>query len=315
MKLLRYSLRHEPGTLSRLGVLIGHERVADLRAAYARYLVEEAGHPKGRELAALYLPAYFAQFVHMGEAGWLALADAYTYVERLARAEPEATGLGGERIFVALAECRLYAPVRPPKLIAVERGEPGRAAPTGFMKTLSSLVGHGRDIVKPASVRALDCETKLAVVIGRRCKHVREEDAYGVIAGYTIVNDVTARDLAGPQAGPGLLLGKTFDTFCPMGPWLVTREAIPDPTNLRMRTRVNGELLREGSTRDLAHPIPRLVAHFSQITLMPGDVIAAGAALERARADRFVRAGDVVEAEIEGIGVLRNAVVDEPKAG
>jgi len=125
MKLMRYSRKHEPSALARLGIVVGHELVADLRAGYALYLVEETDNPKGRELAAVYIPPYIAQFLHMGEAAWLALGDAYTYLADLAQTAPDATGLNGEHLFIPLAECRLYAPLRPSKLIAIGRNYPG----------------------------------------------------------------------------------------------------------------------------------------------------------------------------------------------
>ena len=204
MKLLRYSRNHEGSTQARLGVIVGHQLVADLAAGYALYLVDVMRNARGRELAAIYMPPQIAQFLDIGEQAWLALGDAFTYLDRLAQTAPDATGLQSERLFLPLADCRLYAPVRPPKLIAIGRnypgytrnpGKQGGSVPAAFIKTLSSIVGHGRDIVRPRACRELDYETELAVVIGRKCKHVREEDAYSVVAGYTIVNDITARDV------------------------------------------------------------------------------------------------------------------------
>src|SRR5688572_2350438 len=125
MKLMRYSRRHEPSSLSRLGVLVGGELIADLRAGYALYLVDEMGHRKGRELAQLYVPSYIAQFLHVGEPAWLALGDAYSYLAELVGTSPGATGLAGEQLFLPVSECRLYAPVRPSKLIAIGRNYPG----------------------------------------------------------------------------------------------------------------------------------------------------------------------------------------------
>src|SRR5688572_2423339 len=163
MKLMRYSRRQEPSALSRLGMLVGHDVVADLRAGYALYLVDEVRHPKGRELAQLYMPAYIAQFLHSGEAGWRALGDAYTYLVELSESSPDATGLGGERLFMPLAECRLYAPVRPGKLITIGRNYPGYPEargtgdlPVAYAKTLSSVTGPDRDILKPRVCRDLD---------------------------------------------------------------------------------------------------------------------------------------------------------------
>ena len=326
MKLMRYSRRQEPSSLSRLGVLVGPDLVADLRAGYALYQVDELGNRKGPDLARLYIPPYIAQFLHIGEPAWLALGDAYSYLVELAATSPGATGLGGEQLFMPLSECRLYAPVRPLKLIAIGRNYPGHtnnagkkrgAVPAAFMKPLSAITGPGRDIVKPRACAELDFETELAVVIGKKCKHVSEHDAYGVVAGYTIINDITARDIGRREReGGNLFLAKTFDTFAPMGPWLVTREAIPDPMHLRIVTRVNGETRQDGNTQDMLHSIPKLIAYMSQVTLMPGDVIATGSpgGGGLANPEWLLKAGDVIECEIEGIGVLRNAVVDEAAA-
>ena len=326
MKLMRYSRKHEPAALSRLGVMIGPDRVADLHEGYSLYLLEEARNPKGRELAAIYMPPYIAQFLYMGEPAWLALGDAYAYLDRLAASAADATGMDGRKIFTSLPECRLYAPVRPGKLIAIGRNyheytkHPGRQAgrvPAAFVKTLSAITGPGRDILKPPRVHELDCETELAIVIGKRCKHVREEDAYDVVAGYTIVNDVTARDVGRiEREGGNLFLAKSYDTFSPMGPWMVTRDAIPEPMHLRIQTRVNGENRQDGNTSDMIWSIPRLIAYLSQITLMPGDIITTGSpgGGGLANPEWYLRTGDVIESEIEGIGVLRNAVVDAPAA-
>ena len=323
---MRYSRRHEPSSRSRLGVLVGPDLVADLRAGYALYLVDEVGNRKGPELAQLYIPPYIAQFLHVGEPAWLALGDAYSYVEELAQRAPGTTGLSGEELFIPLAECRLYAPVRPLKLIAVGRNYPGYTrnpgrqrgtVPAAFLKAHSSITGPGRDIVRPRGCAELDFETELAVIIGKKCKHVDEQDAYGVVAGYTILNDVTARDTGRREReGGNLFLAKTFDTFAPMGPWMVTREAIPDPMHLRILTRVNGEVRQEGNTKDMLYSIPKLVSYMSQMTLMPGDIIATGSpgGGGLANPDWLLQTGDVIECEVEGIGVLTNAVVDEPAA-
>ena len=322
---MRYSRKNEMSSQARLGVLVGKDLVADLRAAYARYLVEEIGNPKGHELAAIFLPPYIPQFLHIGAAAWEALSEIYGWLSDLVKSEPEALGLSVEQLFIPLAECRLYAPVRGSKVIAIGRNYPGYTkhegkqggkVPAGFIKVPSCVIGPGRDILKPGVTKELDCETELAVVIGRKCKHVPEEKVYDVIAGYTIINDITARDVGNLERQAGhMLLGKIFDTFAPMGPWLVTRVDIHDPMNLRIRTRVNGELRQDGNTSEMIHSIPKLVSYLSQMTLMPGDVISTGSpgggAL--ARPEWFLNAGDVIESEIEKIGTLVNAVVDEPK--
>ena len=327
MKLLRYSRKGQKAAQARLGVLVGDNMVADLRAGYSRYLIEEIGNPKGRELAGIFLPPYVAQFLHVGAPAWEALSEAYGWLSDLVKAEPAATGLTGEDLFMPLSEARLYAPVRGSKIIGVGRNYPGDGrnagrgggkVPAGFIKVPSCIVGPGRDILKPVMSKRLDCETELAIVIGKKCKHVPEERAYDVIAGYTILNDVTARDIAEIERDAGQpLLGKTFDTFAPMGPWLVTKVEIADPMNLRIQTRVNGELRQDGNTRDMFHTIPKLVSYMSQMTLMPGDIISTGSpgGGGLANPDWYLNAGDVIECEIEKIGTLVNAVVNEPRPG
>ena len=325
MKIMRYSRKGEKASQARLGVLVGNDIVADLRAGYARYLIDEIGNAKGRELAAIFLPGYIAQFLHVGAPAWEALSEAYGWLSDLVKSEPQALGLTGHELFLPLADCRLYAPVRGSKIIGIGRNYPNYTknagkqsglVPAGFIKVPSCIVGPGRDILKPHATHQLDCETELAVVIGKQCKNVPEEKVYDVIAGYTILNDVTARDVVNLERQAGhMLLGKTFDTFAPMGPWLVTKVEIHDPMNLRISTRVNGEVRQGGNTSEMIWSIPKLVSYISQMTLMPGDVISTGSpgggALERP--EWFLNAGDVIECEIEKIGTLMNAVVDEPR--
>jgi len=320
---MRYSRKNEPAALARLGILVGDELVADLRAGHALYLLEEKRNPKGEELAGIFMPPYITQFLYLGDPGWEAVAETYAWMCDLARKNADSNGVRGEQLFMPLSECRLYAPLRPGKFIAIGRNyldysrdaaSQARKFPAAFMKTSSAITGPGRDILKPIGTEDLDCATELAVVIGRKGKHVPAEKAMEYIAGYTILNDVSARDIAAREREAGqVLLGKCFDTFAPIGPWLVTRDEIEDPMRLSIRTRVNGVLRQEGDTSTMVHPIPQLIAYLSQMTLMPGDVIATGSpgALVSS-ANRPLVAGDMIEAEIEGIGVLCNAVVDEP---
>lgn len=317
MKLMRYSGRHEAAMLARLGVLVGDNLVADLRAGYARYLGEQARNPRAQQIADIYFPPFIAQFLHAGEAAWLALTHVHSYLTELARVAPHATGVGDQDLFTPLADCRLYAPLRPSKLIcvsdAVKRDEAPGQLPPAYIKVLSAIIGPERPIMKPPSCAALTCETKLAIVIGKKCKRVAESEAYGVIAGYAVINDIAARDYGSAEReNRHLLLGGTYDTFAPMGPWMVTRGGISDAMNLCTSLRVNGKPQQEGHTGTMALSIPKLIAHISQITLMPGDVIAIGPAGSAANPAAEVIPGDVVEAQIEGIGVLRNPVIEEP---
>ncbi len=178
--------------------------------------------------------------------------------------------------------------------------------PAVFFKPPSSLVGHGAPVVSPAGVTHLHYEAELAVVIGRRCRRIRPEAAPEVVRGYTIANDVTARDFIRNVFRPPVR-AKGWDTFCPLGPTLVEGE-IADPHRLGLRTYVNGELRQEGRTADLALSIWEQIAFLSSfMTLEPDDVILTGTP----RGIAPVRPGDRMRVEIDGLGALENPVVAE----
>jgi 2-keto-4-pentenoate hydratase/2-oxohepta-3-ene-1,7-dioic acid hydratase in catechol pathway len=185
------------------------------------------------------------------------------------------------------------------------------AHPIIFSKVPESVVGPGDAIVIPQGVSsAIDYEAELAVVIGRGGKRIRAADAMDHVWGYTIVNDVTARDWQGRHSQ--WLMGKSFDTFCPMGPMLVSADEL-DGRDTRVRLWVNGEQRQDASTRDLIFDIPTLVETISAgITLYPGDVIATGTPVGVGigfKPPKYLQAGDVVRIEIDGIGVLENPLV------
>ena len=186
--------------------------------------------------------------------------------------------------------------------------------PTVFNKQTTCVVGPGAAIHLPRISRALDYEGELAFVIGRRCRHVPKARAREVIAGYCIMNDVTVRDVQ--LRSPTWTVGKSFDTHGPLGPWLTLADEVPDPHALRLRTFVNGELRQDSSTAQLVFDCEALVAHLTEaFTLEPGDVISTGTPGGVGMAmkpPRWLRAGDVVRIEIEGLGALENAVIAEP---
>ncbi len=206
-------------------------------------------------------------------------------------------------------------PVQPTKVVGLalnyadhadELGVRVPDEPALFFKPPSSLVGHRAPVVYPAGVRHLHQEVELGVVIGRRCRRVRPEDAYEVVRGYTIANDVTVRDFVGNFYRPPVR-AKGYDTFCPVGPWVVEGE-VQDPHALRLRAYVNGQLRQEGTTAQLLHRIPELVAFVSEfMTLEPDDLLLTGTP----RGVDPVYPGDVMRLEVEGIGVLENPVVHE----
>jgi 2-keto-4-pentenoate hydratase/2-oxohepta-3-ene-1,7-dioic acid hydratase in catechol pathway len=203
-------------------------------------------------------------------------------------------------------------PVRPTKILCIGRNYADHAAELGhdlpkeplvFLKPPSALIADGDAIVLPAIAERVDFEGELALVIGARCRNVSEDEAWGVIGGYTLLNDVTARDLQ--QKDGQWARAKGFDTFAPVGPVVVPSL---DVTDLELRTLVNGELRQQGRTSQLIFPIPRLIAHLSRFcTLEPGDLVATGTPSGVGP----LRPGDVVEVWAPGIGTLRNPVVAE----
>jgi 2-keto-4-pentenoate hydratase/2-oxohepta-3-ene-1,7-dioic acid hydratase in catechol pathway len=185
---------------------------------------------------------------------------------------------------------------------AKELGNDVPAEPLVFLKPPSALIADGEAIVLPKASQRVDYEGELCVVVGQRCKAVAEADAMGVIGGYTILNDVTARDLQ--KTDGQWTRAKGFDTFAPCGPVIVKDL---DPTDLELKTLLNGQVVQHGRTSQLIFPIPRLIAYLSRImTLEPGDLISTGTPAGVGP----MKAGDVVEVWIEGIGTLRNPVED-----
>ncbi|HEY7025602.1 MAG TPA: fumarylacetoacetate hydrolase family protein, partial [Candidatus Limnocylindrales bacterium] len=186
--------------------------------------------------------------------------------------------------------------------------------PVFFAKFPTSIIGSGDEIRwSPELTQAVDFEAELAVVIGRRCRRVGVESALEYVAGYTCLNDVSARDLQ--YADKQFVRGKSLDTFCPMGPWLVTPDEIPDPQNLAIRCFVNGELMQDGNTADMVFSVAELISFCSQaFTLEPGDVIATGTPAGVGwfrEPKRMLKDGDEVVVEIERIGRLVNRCVEE----
>ncbi len=212
---------------------------------------------------------------------------------------------------------KLRAPVqRPQKVIGIGRNygrhalELGNAIPEEpvfFAKSPSSIIASGDRIVLPKEVGRVDYEGELALVIGKEAQNIPAEQAGEYIAGYTILNDVTARDIQKQDKEKKLpwFRAKSYNTFCPMGPWLVPAGEIADPQDLQVTVRVNEEVKQNGHTGDMLFPIPELVAYLSRhMTLMPGDVIATGTP----EGVGPLQSGDVVEVEVGDIGVLRNTV-------
>ncbi|XP_032869588.1 fumarylacetoacetate hydrolase domain-containing protein 2-like isoform X1 [Amblyraja radiata] len=184
--------------------------------------------------------------------------------------------------------------------------------PVIFSKFGSSIVGPYSDIIHPTDTNEVDWEVELAFVIGKKGKHIKKEAAMEHVAGFMVANDVSARDWQMKRNGKQWLLGKTFDTFCPLGPAIVTRDALSDPHNLGIRCRVNGQIMQDSNTSQLVFKTEQLVAWVSQfVTLSPGDVFLtgtpSGVGVFR-KPPKFLKRGDIVECEIDEIGTLRNVI-------
>lgn len=226
----------------------------------------------------------------------------------------------------ALDPVRRLAPVEPVQIYAIglnyrehaaEMGSKIPEYPVVFTKSISSVADPDTPILLPRHLHSdqVDYECELAVVIGKPCKNVPAEKALDYVLGYTCANDVSARDWQKVYGGGQWIKGKSFDTFCPLGPMLVTADDIPDPQILPLRTVVNGRIVQESYTGDMIFPVAELIAFLSgSTTLLPGTVILTGTPPGvgvAAKPPRFLRPGDEVVIDITGIGMLHNSVEAE----
>jgi 2-keto-4-pentenoate hydratase/2-oxohepta-3-ene-1,7-dioic acid hydratase in catechol pathway len=262
------------------------------------------------------LPPDMLTLLAMGETGLDAAREVISFMQKRP-ALPV-----GVHVTHLLDTVKLLAPVpRPGKILCSGinyRGHleenPGAkmpAEPFFFSKLPTAVIGPGEPIVHPKLTQQLDYEVEFAVVIGKRMKHTPPKQVMERVAGYTILHDVSARDVQFKDNQ--ITLGKNFDTFCPLGPCIVTKDELPDPANVRLRSFVNGELLQDGTTADWVFPLPELLGRLSDVmTLEPGDVVStgtpAGVGVFR-KPQVFLKPGDVVRLEIDGVGLLENPVV------
>jgi acylpyruvate hydrolase len=314
MKLVTFDHRG----VQRVGLLEG-ERVIDVNRAYAALLAQR-GEPRAGAMANALVPADMIGILESGERALAAIREAEGYVREGLGSGEQVEGLKRAGVVFTLSEVVLKAPIpRPEKLIllglnyrdhAEETGQKIPEVPTLFSKYPNSIIGPGAAILIPSATEQIDYEAEFAFVIGHRGHQIPRERALDHVAGYTIVNDVSARDYQ--FATSQWMVGKTFDTHCPIGPALVLKDEIPDPHTLDIRLSIAGEVLQTSNTSQLIFKIPETVEYLSQVmTLEPGDVIAtgtpAGVGFTR-KPPRWLRAGETVRVEIAGLGVLENPV-------
>jgi len=316
MKLLTFRTQEGCG----LGVLVG-EAVLDLNAAFDRHLggtFDDTEGPFHLDMLSL---------LELGEDGLSEVRKAKKEAGRLLR---EGEGLFQEDVLLRLSDVELDAPIPCPRKNIVclglnyadhvaegsrARGEPPRPLPEHpvfFTKPPTAVAGPYDDIVYPRATERLDYEVELAFVVGKEGKYISERDVYDHIAGYTVFNDVSARDLQ--RRHRQWYKGKSCDTFAPMGPYLVTADEIGDPMDLDVWLKVNGETRQSSNTGNMIFSIRKILSVFSEgITMEVGDIVATGtpSGVGSSHPSGLLKVGDVVEAWIEGIGSIRNKVVAE----
>ena len=326
MKLVTFAVSTPIGRFERLGALLG-ERIVDLQAAFAAFLSAE-GKAQPLRLAETDIPQDMRAFLETGRCGWSAVERGMRFAQAALSAGERARGPRGELIFHDPSAGRLLAPLPRPaslrdfltfeshaKVGFARRDEQIPPAwyqmPVYYKGNHRSILGPDAEVRWPRYTEKLDYELELACVIGREGRDISVEDAPGYIAGYTVMNDWSARDIQRAEMSTRLGPAKAKDFATSIGPCLVTPDEL-DPRNLRMIARVNGEVWSEGNSGSSHLTFPQMIAHVSMDeTIYPGDLfgsgtVGGGCGLEL---DRWLAPGDVVELEIEGIGVLRNRVV------
>jgi len=306
--------------------------VIDANRVLAQKFSEE-GQPNPQRLADASIPNDMLELLSLGEKALADARDARTFATKRGLTTLSRPN-GGKAVFKT-AVVKLKAPVpRPGKIIHTagnfrEHANEGKKSGwefsipkwISFLKSPSAVVGHEDNIVRPRRVRELDHEIELAIIIGRKGKHLTKRGAWDAIAGFTVFNDITARDIQREEMKSGLLnFGKNMDTFAPFGPCLVPKDDVGDVHNLKIECRVNGEPRQVSNTSHLSVSVPEIVSHHSWVTLYPGDIITTGtvsgvAAFRKNPEKYYLRPGDTLESEIENIGILRNYIIEEKGRG
>jgi acylpyruvate hydrolase len=315
MRLVTY--QHE--RQSRVGAQL-EGQIVDLNRAY-QALLNHSSNIDELAVADVRVPADMIGLLRGGELSLRAAQEAAAFVREQLTASDNSPGLEG--IVYAMERVSLLPPVlHPSKVICLGLNYRAHAAEAGmavpeypvlFHKVAGSLIGHNQPIVVPRISSKIDYEGELAIIIGRRGKYIAEDEALFYVAGYTVANDVSARDLQFRTSQ--WTTGKMLDTFGPLGPALVTRDEVADPNALSIKTTLNGQVMQDGNTADMIFRVPFIVSYISEIvTLEPGDVILTGTppGIGNTRTPQvFMKPGDIITVEIEGLGKLANPVVAE----
>lgn len=318
---------------SRVGALLtvnNEDYFIDVRRAYADVLRRQEHDPFAEEAAAVRIPLDMLSLLAGGDASMAAVRRGVNVLRDRVETTSAPQALVDAGLLHRRSEVQLLAPIpRPGKVVAiganyqahVQEGRDSGALgqlpsyPPAFLKMSSAVIGTEQPIHYPTYGSELDYEVEFSIVIGKRCRDIAERDWLDVVAGYTIVNDLTMRDVILEEAKTGVVFsGKNFDNACPMGPYLVTKDELPNPDDLALRLRVNGETRQSDRTSSMTYSCSKVVSYWSRLGLEPGDVLTTGtpgggAGFGRKFPERLLKRGDIIEAEVEGIGILRNQVI------
>lgn len=323
MKLVTF---HSQERKNRIGALTIDGQIVDLNAAYALFLHDEKGECAFYPLADARVPADMRGLFANGDRGLDSAQLAFDYAMKEGS---EVRGASGEPVFFRRDAVQIKAPISPKKFFHTagnfrehheEAEKSGFSHPVlpwiVFFQNVDAIIGPDEEIVYPEHLtEELDYELELAVVLKKSGKHFAAEHANDYIGGYVIFNDITARDIQRREMKSGVFsFCKGIDTFCPLGPHIVTADEIPNPNNLSMELRVNGKARQQSHSSKMSVTVPEIIAHYSPMGYSAGDVLSTGtvsgvAAFSDDPKSLYLKPGDVVECEIEKIGVLRNPVV------
>jgi 2-keto-4-pentenoate hydratase/2-oxohepta-3-ene-1,7-dioic acid hydratase in catechol pathway len=315
---------------SRIGAAGEDGRIVDLNSAFALYLREVENESAFYRLADAMVPPNMRALFEGGDTSLEAAHKALVHVEQAG----EVAGASGEPIFYTADEVILRAPIIPKKFFHTagnfrehheEATKAGFSHPVlpwiVFFQNVDAIIGHEEPVIYPEHLtQELDYELELAVVMKKSGKHFSAEQAGDYVGGYVIFNDITARDIQRQEMKSGVFsFCKGIDSFCPLGPWIVTADEIRDPHNLAMELRVNGESRQRSHSSKMSVKIPEILSHYSAMGYSAGDVVSTGtvsgvAAFSGDPKKWYLKAGDVMECEIEQIGVLRNRVISWEEA-
>jgi 2-keto-4-pentenoate hydratase/2-oxohepta-3-ene-1,7-dioic acid hydratase in catechol pathway len=316
----------DPVHQSRIGAVTADSRIVDLHSACALYLRDVESESAFYRLADALVPPNMRALFRGGDTSLEAAHKAFDYA---LHHDDGVTGARGENIFYSSGEVTLKAPIIPKKFFHTagnfrehheEATKAGFSHPVlpwiVFFQNVDAIIGHDEPVIYPEHLtQELDYELELAVVLKKSGKNFTPEEGEDFVGGYVVFNDITARDIQRREMKSGVFsFCKGIDTFCPLGPWIVTADEIPNPHNLAMELRVNGEPRQNSHSSKMSVRIPEILSHYSPMGYSAGDVVSTGtvsgvAAFSGDPKAWYLKVGDVMECEIEKIGVLRNRVI------